>query len=768
MERFIRALFFMIVSVGVFSGCVQNTIDDSLPPEIQGLNVPASFNWSSIQTPILTVTPEDTYDGVYYYLVEVFDGNPVIDTAAVLLAKGVSKKNQPFVTTLTKPAMADVLYVRQTDPRGLITLQTVFVDGSELTCDFSDTTVVETPVAEANERSMRVELRAVENPTPTNATQLTTALNSNRVLASNTSYVIPAGYTYTGKLTFSSSSKLYVEGELAVGDATVPQMAGSNVFVIQPDGRFSISGTTTMSSYSGTLYNYGSMIVRSLSFTSTADLVNKGTLIVNDLLSFTDQGNTFTNDGNAEFGSVSVTNGSVVNNGTMTVNGLLYTNQASLRNTNHLLAGSATTTGSTWYVDCGVYVTDVLLDESNTVFEMKTGAILKVGTFNGSGSQVKMPSSSMMVAATVIFNGSSSTINGTGTKYALCRFGRVIPGNGSYKVINYKARVEIECSDHYQGTYYSPFYVADNKVRWAAEGHATTTITATSCNDEGNVVTPPYPDPVNPGFPLEVPTASVYTFIMEDNWPAVADYDMNDLVVNFSLAYVQNSSNLVTGMTIRYTLLAVGAKKSIAAAVQLDEVIPAQVDAITYGAGLPLTGRIFPREVAGYETGQAKVVVPLFDDAHKALNSSITLNTMLNTYKDVQKFTPVTNTVEVTFRQAMSPASVSIMKLNFFIVPDGVPNAAIRTEIHLSGFRPSDKADNTRFGRYSDNSVNGAWYTTPGNLVWGILVPSQFKYPTETTSIVKAYPDFAAWCTSGGAEKTSWYMNPSTEVGLIY
>lgn len=768
MGKFMRALSFLIVSGGVFSGCVQNTIDDALPPEIEGLTVPATFNWSSLVAPTLTVIPEDTYNGTYYYLVEVFDGNPVIDSAAVLLAKGVSNKNQTFVTTLTKPVTSTVLYIRQTDPRGLKTLQTVFVEGDEVICDFSDTTVVESPVAVSALRSMRVELRAVENPTPSNAIVLNSDLSTDTTLLANRSYVIPSGSTYTGKISFSASSSLYVEGELAVGEADVPQLAASNVFVIQPDGRFSITGTTALSAYSGTLYNYGSMIVRSIAFTSTAQLVNKGTLIVNDLLSFTNTGNTFTNDGNATFGQVSVTNGSVVNNGSMMVNGLLYTNGASLTNTNYLLAAQATTTGSAWYIQCGVYVTGVLLDESGSLFDMKTGAILKVGTFNGSGSEVRMPVNSMLVATTAIFNGNQSTINGTSNKYALCRFGSVVPGNGSYLAIRYKGRVEIECSDHFKGGIWTPFYLADNKVRWAAAGEATTTIQATSCNEEGNVVTPPYPDPVNPGFPLEVPSASAYTFIMEDNWPAIADYDMNDLVVKFNLAYTQNSSNQVTGMTIRYTLLAVGAKKSIAAAVQLDNVIPAQVDAITYGAGLQLTGRIFPRDVAGYESGQAKVVIPLFDDAHKALNSSILLNTMLNTYTDAQTFTPVTNTVNVTFRQAQTLSSVGIMKLNFFIVPDGVPNALKRTEIHLSGFLPTDKADATRFGKYHDNSVNGAWYTTPGNLVWGILVPSDFKYPTETTSIVKAYPDFAAWCTSGGAEKTSWFMNPSTEEGMIY
>ncbi len=770
MEKVYRAFFLLTASVVVMTGCVRNTIDDTLPAEIEGLNVPATFNWSSLVEPTLTVIPEDAYDGLYYYLVEVFDGNPVIDSTAVLLAKGVAKKDHPFETTLTKPTRSSVLYVRQTDPRRLVTVQTVEAVGQEFVCDFSDTTtVVEEPEEVMERKPLSVQLRVLENSTPSGATPLTTNLNTDRTLSGNTSYVIPVGYTYTGKLTFSELSKLYVEGELVVGDDDVPQLAASNEIVVQPGGRLAIQGSTTgLNSYSGTIFNYGSMLAPSITFNSTAKLVNKGTLDVVGTMTFTDWGNTFTNDGNASIGQVSITNGSVVNNGVMTVNGLLYTNSATLRNTNHLQAGQATTVQSTWTNQCGIYITGVLLDESGTSFDMKNGTILKVGTFNGSGSQVKLQSNAMMVATTAIFNGYQTTINGTGSLYALCKFGRVIPGNGSYLAVRYRNRVEIECSDHYQGTFWTPFYLADYRVRWAAAGKATTTIPATSCNDEGNIVTPPYLTPENPGFPLLVPTTSVYTFIMEDNWPAVADYDMNDLVVNFSLSYVQNSTNQVTGMTINYTLRAVGAKKPIAAAVQLDEILPGQVNAVMYGSTSMLTGKIFPREQAGYENGQSKVVIPLFDDAHKTLNSNYTPFALLNTYKDAEKFAPVSNSVTVSFRQAMSFSSVSIMKLNFFIVPDGKPDAITRTEIHLSGFAPTDKADNTRFGKYMDNSVKGAWYTTPGNLVWGILVPSDFKYSTETTSIIRAYPDFAAWCTSGGAEKTSWYKNPSNDATLIY
>ena len=65
--------FSVLFAVGLLSGCVRNTIDDSLPAEIEGLTVPATFSWATMRPVQLTIAPNDTYNGAYYYYLEVFD-----------------------------------------------------------------------------------------------------------------------------------------------------------------------------------------------------------------------------------------------------------------------------------------------------------------------------------------------------------------------------------------------------------------------------------------------------------------------------------------------------------------------------------------------------------------------------------------------------------------------------------------------------------------------------------------------------------------------
>ncbi|NLE32757.1 MAG: LruC domain-containing protein [Bacteroidales bacterium] len=764
--RVSRYLLLVFVSVGLLSGCVRNTIDDSLPAEIEGLSVPAAFNWSTVKSVELTVSPQDSYNGTYYYYVEVFNGNPVTDTTAVLLASGVANQNQDFVRTLSLPSVAEVLYVRQTDPLRMRTTQVVVVDSTQLRCDFGDTSPLTPEIPAASSRLSAA--RIASNPTPSGAISLATTPSAAITLDASKAYVIPAGVTYTGKITFSQGSLLYVEGSLEVTGTNIPVMASGNDLVVQENGSFT-SGGGAFYAYAGRLINHGTLSVGTITLNSTATVFNSGRLTVTGAFTVTDGANSLVNEGYATLGSVSLTNGLLENNGLMTIDGQLYTNSATFRNTNSLQAHEAIMVTSRWYIDCGTYITEALSDQTNSDVYIKQGAMLKIGTFNGSGTKVRLEASAMLEAAVAVFNSNKTQIFGEGTTYALCRFGRVQAGAGSYKAIQYKGRLEVECSDHYQGlNQWNPFYETDSKVRWAEAGQATTLIVSTSCNNEGHTPIPPATVPSNPEYPIDDPTTPTYTFLMEDNWPAVADYDLNDLVAKLRFSYLQNNTNQVTGMRITYTLVAVGAKKSIAAAVQLDELMPQQIQGVVHGSSIPLNGKVFAINTVGLEEGQTKPVIPLFDQAHQVLDPAMTYNSMINTYKDSPRLTPVTNTIDITFAEPITAEKLDVTKLNFFIVPEFERSVGNRTEIHLRGFAPTDKAEKTRFGRYYDNSVNGSWYSTPGNLVWGIMVPYDFAYAAETKSIVKAYPDFSAWCTSGGLDKAYWYQNPSTDAELVY
>ena len=49
------------------------------------------------------------------------------------------------------------------------------------------------------------------------------------------------------------------------------------------------------------------------------------------------------------------------------------------------------------------------------------------------------------------------------------------------------------------------------------------------------------------------------------------------------------------------------------------------------------------------------------------------------------------------------------------------------------------------------------YYISKDNLAWGIIVPTQFKWPLEYTKIQNAYKQFAGWVTSGGVNNTKWW-----------
>ena len=69
-------------------------------------------------------------------------------------------------------------------------------------------------------------------------------------------------------------------------------------------------------------------------------------------------------------------------------------------------------------------------------------------------------------------------------------------------------------------------------------------------------------------------------------------------------------------MIFNVNLRAVGALKSIGAAIQLDNVLANNIAGVTYeGTKSPLDGSVFEVNEKGVETGQSKAVIPFFDNA---------------------------------------------------------------------------------------------------------------------------------------------------------
>ena len=156
------------------------------------------------------------------------------------------------------------------------------------------------------------------------------------------------------------------------------------------------------------------------------------------------------------------------------------------------------------------------------------------------------------------------------------------------------------------------------------------------------------------------------------------------------------------------------------------------------------------------ENGQDYAVIPLFDDAHKALGRD--RYEQINTIAGHSANTSPKNiSFTIKFSNPISVDELNINKLNVFIFVEGNRNQ--RKEIHIVGYQPTKLANTDLFGGNNDDSSTSRkrYYISKDNLAWGIMVPTDFKWPLEYVNIKSAYSLFESWVTSGGTKNEEWW-----------
>jgi hypothetical protein len=382
-------------------------------------------------------------------------------------------------------------------------------------------------------------------------------------------------------------------------------------------------------------------------------------------------------------------------------------------------------------------------------------------------------SSILDITGTTKFDSWSSQLTGTGSNFSLARLKKVTC-NGTQSV-TYSGNLELECSDHTANGNNDKVYTLNSPAHMVSYGSPTVLIPSGECTGKGS-----YPQgtaPSDPTFPIEVPTSSVYSYAIEDFWPAYGDYDMNDLVIKSSFTSTSNK-NWINSLTINATLLAVGANKKLGAAFQLDKISADNIKSISVVSDSQenrLNGTVFTLNSIGIEDGQSKAVIPLFDEAHHFLqNSSSERYYTLNTSKEGTYFTPKNVKITINFKNnTVSATDIAVKYLNYFAVTDA--KSENRKEVHLPGYSPTNKATTSYFGggpqnipSNNDLSLNGVYYRGTDNLIWGLMIPEAFNYPLECESILNAYPLFKSWATSGGAANQDWYNSSNANNTYIY
>ena len=794
MKTTINKLFFassMILSTACITACVDDNKDlydpsYQTPNPMEDISAPAGFDWSSTNSIKFSVEVDDEFDGQYYYTVEILDKNPLEATAEDpynTLAKGVAKKGEAYQTEVVSSKDIKYLYVRQTDPRGRDQIKQVEISEStsHVQCSFTGTSAIKTRALVAtrgNNGGIDIPKRAEQSYDTNGAIPVT---SSSQVLEGGKAYIVTGKFQGKFKDTSLSNSNratVYIQGNWEPAQTTTQdfldiivlkggtiegtylKLQNASNLTIQSGAKIKIAkleGNTQ-----STICNFGEIEVGNLLLNSF-DLLYNGNKVDIEHNIDASQGGSIHNFGELDVEEeIQLNTSSIVYNaagseleaekytaaGSKNVNfgemefdtydsgeagGSLYNN--CMLFVEHMKAGGII------YLDHGVIAEEKEDDKNKDYFEEADDIYFY------DNAKLTLANSSMIKAEKITINSGFSAI-GEGNEASLLKVTDKLQIDNWSNKFSGKLYIsgKISCS-------HKDMYQAGSEVIFSSKPD----IIITGCNGKTELPDPA-PEPSDPNFPIIVDDNHNYTYLFEDQWPLYGDYDMNDIVLEIKHRKTSiDKWNKITELDLTIELTAVGAQKAIAAAIMFDE-IPASVitQPVTYANNYrPISFDLTDKNI---EKGQDYAVVPLFDNAHALMErpAGSFVNTVSGSDNN-QKDSKIIN-FTLRFDPASAPSSdaVNINKLNLFIITD---RGSKRKEIHVAGYQPTKLANTELFGGNNDaSSVNGKkYYISKDNLAWGIIVPTQFKWPLEYTKIQNAYKQFAGWVTSGGVNNTKWW-----------
>lgn len=241
-----------------------------------------------------------------------------------------------------------------------------------------------------------------------------------------------------------------------------------------------------------------------------------------------------------------------------------------------------------------------------------------------------------------------------------------------------------------------------------------------------------YPTDPNKAFNNYTGTGSV---AFEDQWPSTGDYDLNDVVMNYSYNVITNAQNKVVRVEGNTTLRATGGAFQNGFGIQF----PVERSKVSNVSGATL------------EAGQNKAVLVLFQNMRQEM---VSWNTIRGGATSAAK------NYSISFDISNGP---SLSQFGLGVYNPFIWNGSMGRgyEIHLPGKQPTDLANPTAFGtgRDGSNVQSGDTYVSKTNrLPWAIQTPANFSYPVEKADINSAYTKFASWVQSGGSLFGDWYL----------
>lgn len=283
------------------------------------------------------------------------------------------------------------------------------------------------------------------------------------------------------------------------------------------------------------------------------------------------------------------------------------------------------------------------------------------------------------------------------------------------------------------------------------------------------------------GRRTRIPTVQTFSYCYEDQQPEASEYSYNDLVLRMSY---QRTGEKELSLTV--SLAAVGTTKKLAAAIRLPGIPKTAIDSIATEGERKGRGEDFDRNYdplgTEYLTQEGllmrantsgEAVVRLFEDAHWAIDPSLTVDHGMMTRKrynvvptpgdDYELVTPRTIVYHIYFNDASALNSFRLDAIDPFVVYGY--NGAL-WEIHLYPFQGTEVF-------YEYNLVKSVKL-----LPWAIMVPKgDFRYPRTGYEIgyyrngalfgtyMTVGHSFGEWVVDHTAS-TDWYDYPTLNMAF--
>lgn len=254
---------------------------------------------------------------------------------------------------------------------------------------------------------------------------------------------------------------------------------------------------------------------------------------------------------------------------------------------------------------------------------------------------------------------------------------------------------------------------------------------------------------------IHIPSGGWGTMMFEDLWPAYGDYDFNDFVLNYKIQLYPQNKNMVREMLIGLRVKAIGGTLPFVPRLRIAGVQGVKVSLVEYqygGTNVPADQELVllnPKDANNPAVLEFRGV----NTKKYAPKGSAYLNTEPGC--EVSDDDLVTVAYLVELRNPVWQHALTLEAFDFFLADAG------GREIHLGGMKPTPEgwAIYERESKNANTAKAPGFYYSNDRMVWAINIPENVSHAYEKTDFLKAYPDFAKWVQSGGAEAKEWYKN---------